>query len=154
MGGSFHAESSFPSDPVVLADPVRPRVLKQVQLFAPLYDVTTCGFGGAPDGVVEHIEIPGDARAWVDDRVAVATRRYETAYWNIKAVAEAKPRLAGRTFDGILANDLNAVPLALSLEPRAAFTATSTSSRRKRRTTTCAGGSPSPRSCGGSVAGT
>ncbi len=109
-----------PSLLILSFSPIRsdPRVLKQVQLFAPLYDVTTCGFGGAPDGVVEHIEIPGDARAWVDDRLAVATRRYETAYWNIKAVTEAKARLTGRAFDGILANDLNAVPLALWLEPR------------------------------------
>ncbi len=109
-----------PSLLILSFSPIRsdPRVLKQVQLFASLYDVTTCGFGDAPEGVVEHIEIPGDARAWVDDRLAVATRRYEKAYWNIKAVIEAKPRLAGRTFDGILANDLNAVPLALSLEPR------------------------------------
>jgi hypothetical protein len=32
---------------------------------------------------------------------------------------DAQPKLAGRRFDGILANDLNAVPLALSLQPRA-----------------------------------
>jgi len=95
-----------------------PRVLKQVQLFRARYDVTTCGFGQAPDGVVEHIEVAADARAWVDDRIAVATRRFERAYWNTQAVVDARPKLAGRRFDGILANDLNAVPLALSLEPR------------------------------------
>ena len=95
-----------------------PRVLKQVQLFRDRYYVTTCGFGQAPDGVVEHIEVAADARAWVDDRIAVATRRFERAYWNTQAVVDARPKLAGRRFDGILANDLNAVPLALSLEPR------------------------------------
>ncbi|WP_345763899.1 glycosyltransferase family 1 protein [Diaminobutyricibacter sp. McL0608] len=108
-----------PSLLILSFSPIRsdPRVLKQVQLFAPDFDVTTCGFGPAPDGVVEHIEIPRDARAWVDDKVSIATRRYSRAYWNIKAVADAQPKLQGRRFDGILANDLNAVPLALSLNP-------------------------------------
>jgi hypothetical protein len=108
-----------PSLLILSFSPIRsdPRVLKQVQLFAPVYDVTTCGYGDAPDGVVEHIEIPREARAWVDDKVSIATRRYERAYWNTQAVADAKPKLEGRRFDGILANDLNAVPLALSLEP-------------------------------------
>jgi hypothetical protein len=106
-----------PSLLILSFSPIRsdPRVLKQVQLFSPLYDVTTCGFGDAPDGVVEHIEIPREARAWVDDKVGIATRQYKRAYWNTQAVKDAAPKLAGRTFDGILANDLNAVPLALSL---------------------------------------
>ncbi|MGO4595436.1 glycosyltransferase family 1 protein [Leifsonia sp. 2TAF2] len=95
-----------------------PRVLKQVQLFRDRYDVTTCGFGDAPDGVVEHIEVAPDARTWVDDKVAIALRRYERAYWGTAAVADARPKLEGRRFDGILANDLTAVPLALALEPR------------------------------------
>jgi hypothetical protein len=109
-----------PSLLILSFSPIRsdPRVLKQVKLFSALYDVTTCGYGDAPDGVVEHIEIPREARGWVDDKAAIVTRRYERAYWNTQAVADAKPKLTGRRFDGILANDLNTVPLALSLEPR------------------------------------
>src|ERR1700712_2612705 len=109
-----------PSLLILSFSPIRsdPRVLKQVKLFSELYDVTTCGYGDAPDGVVEHIEIPRDARGWVDDKVALVSRRFDRAYWNTQAVADAKPKLSGRRFDGILANDLNAVPLALSLEPR------------------------------------
>lgn len=95
-----------------------PRVLKQVQLFRDLYDVTTCGFGEMPDGVVEHIEVTADARAWVDDRIAIATRRFERAYWGTGAVVDVRDKLARRRFDGVLANDLNAVPLALSLDSR------------------------------------
>jgi len=109
-----------PSLLILSFSPIRsdPRVLKQVELFRDRYDVTTCGYGDAPDGVVEHIEIPRELRAWVDDKLAIATRRYSRAYWGMQAVADAKTKLAGRRFDGILANDLNAVPLALSLEPR------------------------------------
>jgi hypothetical protein len=112
--------SERPSLLILSFSPIRsdPRVLKQVNLFTELYDVTTCGYGEAPDGVVEHIEIPREARGWVDDRVALLTRRFDRAYWNTQAVADAKNRLTGRRFDGIIANDLNTVPLALSLEPR------------------------------------
>lgn len=95
-----------------------PRVLKQVALFRDRYDVSTCGQGPAPEGVVEHFELPADARGWVDDRVALLTRRYTRAYRNIGGVAAAAAILPIGTFDAILANDLNTVPLALSLQPR------------------------------------
>ena len=95
-----------------------PRVLKQVRLFSADYDVTTCGQGPAPEGVVAHLEIPADARGWVDDRVALITRRYVRAYENIQGVAAAGRLLADARFDIVLANDLNTLPLALSLEPR------------------------------------
>lgn len=115
-----HLVSDRPSLLILSFSPIRsdPRVLKQVKLFSVVYDVTTCGYGPAPDGVVDHVEIPREARGWVDDKVAIATRQYRRAYRNIQAVADARPKLAGRRFDGILANDLNAVPLALDLEPR------------------------------------
>ena len=95
-----------------------PRVLKQVQLFRDRYDVSTCGIGPAPEGVAHHFELPGDSRAWADDRVSLISRRYSRAYWRIQAVAAARRLLPVGTFDGILANDLNTLPLALSLAPR------------------------------------
>lgn len=95
-----------------------PRVLKQVRLFTADYDVTTCGQGPAPEGVVEHLEIDADARGWVDDRVALITRQYTRAYENIQGVAAARRLLTGSHFDIVLANDLTTVPLALSLSPR------------------------------------
>ena len=95
-----------------------PRVLKQVQLFRDVYDVSTCGQGPAPEGVVRHFELPADARGWVDDKASVLLRRYARGYWNIQAVKAAKAILPVAAFDGVLANDLNTVPLALSLQPR------------------------------------
>ena len=94
-----------------------PRVLKQVQLFRGDYDVSTCGQGPAPEGVVQHFELPGDARGWVDDKTSILLHRYSRGYWNIQAVNAAKKILPVGTFDGILANDLNTVPLAVSLNP-------------------------------------
>lgn len=94
------------------------RVLKQVREFASAYDVTTCGYGDAPDGVVEHLRIPSDAPSWRFDRVALVLRRFERAYRGNRAVVEAERLLAGRAFDVVLANDLDTVPLAIGLRPR------------------------------------
>lgn len=94
------------------------RVLKQVREFTPDYDVTTCGYGEAPDGVVEHLRIPSDAPSWRFDRVALVLRRFERAYRGNRAVVEAERLLAGRVFDVVLANDLDTVPLAIGLHPR------------------------------------
>lgn len=94
------------------------RVLKQVREFASEYDVTTCGYGDAPDGVVEHLRIPSDAPSWRFDRVALVLRRFERAYRGNRAVVEAERLLAGRAFDVVLANDLDTVPLAIGLRPR------------------------------------
>ncbi|MEO6942465.1 MAG: glycosyltransferase family 1 protein [Terrimesophilobacter sp.] len=95
-----------------------PRVLKQVTLFKDRYDVTTCGQGPAPDGVAKHYELPPNARGWVDDRVALIAHQYRRAYRNISGVAAARQMLPVGTFDAILANDLNTLPLALELKPR------------------------------------
>jgi hypothetical protein len=94
------------------------RVLKQVREFTADYDVTTCGYGEAPDGVVEHLRIPSDAPSWRFDRVALVLRRFERAYRGNRAVIEAERLLAGRAFDVVLANDLDTVPLAIGLRPR------------------------------------
>lgn len=108
------------------------RVLKQVSLFAPDYAVTTCGFGPAPDGNVEHIRIPDDASSLRVPGRLVTARLYSQTYAKIPAVAAARTLLApyrqgaraGSTsahepFDVILANDVEAVPLGLWLKPQA-----------------------------------
>lgn len=94
------------------------RVLKQVREFTRDYEVTTCGYGEAPDGVTEHLRIPADAPSWRFDRVALVLRRFERAYRGNRAVIEADRLLAGRVFDVVLANDLDTVPLAVGLRPR------------------------------------
>jgi len=94
------------------------RVLKQVRLFSEDYAVTTCGHGPAPDGVVEHLAIPDDFAVWRYDRGLVAGRRYRRAYWRNPAVSAAQELLQGREFDVVLADDVDAVGLALTLPAR------------------------------------
>lgn len=93
------------------------RVLKQVELFTPDYEVTTCGYGPAPAGVVAHLEIDAQERAWKLEPRALLTRRYGRVYWSNRAVVAAGKLLTGRAFDVVFANDADTVPLALSLAP-------------------------------------
>ena len=95
------------------------RVLKQVRHFATLYELTTCGYGVAPEGVANHIRIPDEVPANDLYGRFVTLRLYTRAYWRISAVAWCREHLVGGAWDVILANDVETVPLALSLEPRA-----------------------------------
>lgn len=94
------------------------RVLKQVKLFASRYELYTCGYGVAPDGVAEHFQIPDHAIHWRYDNFSIVTHQYERAYWSNAAVREGQRLLAGHVFDVIVADDFDTVPLALSLQPR------------------------------------
>lgn len=94
------------------------RVLKQVRLLENDYRVVTCGYEASPSDDVEHIEIPADAR--VDNPYGrfVSLRQYSLAYWRLAGVQWVREALAGRRFDVIIANDVQAVPIALALRPR------------------------------------
>jgi hypothetical protein len=93
------------------------RVLKQVVEFAGDYQVTTCGYGPAPEGVAEHIRIPDEVRHDDLSGRLITLHLYRRAYWALGAVRWARKALSGRSFDVILADDVEAVPLALRLRP-------------------------------------
>ena len=93
------------------------RVLKQIELFRHDYEVTTCGYGPAPEGVARHVEIPSDLPVWRYPRLLVIARQYRRAYRGNAAIQAARAALAGSEFDIVLANDVDAVPLALALRP-------------------------------------
>ncbi|MBG6239544.1 glycosyltransferase involved in cell wall biosynthesis [Mycetocola sp. CAN_C7] len=93
------------------------RVLKQVERFSSQYSVTTCGYGPKPEGVNEHIRIPDDVPANDLNGRLITLHLYSRAYWTLGAVSWAKKALSGRRFDVILANDVETVPLALTLRP-------------------------------------
>lgn len=97
------------------------RVLKQVDLLAAEHRVTTCGYGPAPHGVVEHLEIPPSAASVALNGRLITARAYLPAYAALPAVAAARRLLRPRmgAFDLVLANDVETVPLGLWLRPRA-----------------------------------
>lgn len=119
MADSIRGQDDRPCVLVLSFSPIRrdARVLKQVRLLEKDYRVVTCGYEGAPSDEAEHIEIPAEAR--VDNPYGrfVSLRQYSLAYWRLSGVEWARRALAARRFDLIIANDVQAVPLALSLKP-------------------------------------
>lgn len=94
------------------------RVIKQVKLFTDRYDVTTCGYGEAPAGVVDHIQIPDELVYWKKDRKALLLRQYAKVYSEQEVTRYLRPILEGREFDVVLVDDLDPVPLGLFLKPK------------------------------------
>ncbi|MGM7697402.1 glycosyltransferase [Microbacterium sp. A84] len=94
------------------------RVLKQVARFTQRFDVTTLGYGDTPDGVVEHISMPRDVRYNDLDGKLITLKRYRQVYWRLSAVKWSMAALKGRKFDVIIANDVEAVPVAVKLRPK------------------------------------
>lgn len=95
-----------------------PRVARQVRLFSERYAVTTCGYGPAPEGVVDHVRIPEEVVWWHKNRRLLAEHRYASAYLTSPVYVYLRGRLAAGAFDVVLANDADTVPLALLLRPR------------------------------------
>jgi len=90
------------------------RLLKQVGRLSRDVDVHTVGYGDTPPGARSHIRIPDEMPIWRYDRVKVVMRRYRRAYWDNSAIAFAARALQGSKWDVVLANDVDAVGLALS----------------------------------------
>ncbi|OSO98558.1 glycosyltransferase [Microbacterium sp. LEMMJ01] len=90
------------------------RLLKQIARLRRDFAVHTVGYGDAPDGVSGHLQIPDEFPIWRYDRLAVLLRRYRHAYWSNPAIAAALSGLAGTQWDLVLANDVDAVGLALA----------------------------------------
>lgn len=95
------------------------RVLKQVHSLSVDYNVTTCGFGSAPDEVSDHIELArAEAKPTVLGRAfLIRAHLYTAAYWSTPAIRSARSQLRGRTFDAVLTNDLDTAGLALAVAP-------------------------------------
>ena len=93
------------------------RVRKQIEEFANDFHVVTCGYGPAPDGVGEHFALSQEASAWYFDPALLGVRQYQRAYWKNSAVHQARHALTGQSFDAVIANDYETVPLALELNP-------------------------------------
>tara|TARA_R100000365_G_C2748490_1_gene80166 strand:- start:3530 stop:4678 length:1149 start_codon:yes stop_codon:yes gene_type:complete len=94
------------------------RVLKQIAMLREDHTVTTCGYGPHPVGAAHHVQVPEDLAIWRYPRALVVGRQYSRAYWSNHAIAYAKDALRGRSFDVVLANDVDSVGLALEVPSR------------------------------------
>jgi hypothetical protein len=93
-----------------------PRVVRQVRTLATRFDLTIAGFGGAPAGAAEFIGLePPSRHSKMLDMPKLLARRFEDYYWGLPHVANARHMLASRRFELVVANDVQALPLALEL---------------------------------------
>lgn len=96
-----------------------PRVQRQIATFAPYYEITTIGYGPSPHPEVTHLRIPDGVRSWPQAKVPLLTRRHRATHEAIGAVRAARQLVAGRPRPSIvLANDVNSLPFAFSLDAR------------------------------------
>lgn len=94
------------------------RILRQIELFKDEYQITTCGYGPAPEGVSAHLRIPDELVYWKYPRLPLMLRQYRFAYFHSPVISFAYPLLKQRDFDVIWANDFDTIPLAFALNPR------------------------------------
>lgn len=94
------------------------RVLKQVVAFRDDFELTTVGYGPAPEGVAGHWEMPRSADYQDYNGRLITAHAYRAVYWNISAVRWVRKHLPRGEYDIILANEPEAVGVARWLRPR------------------------------------
>lgn len=95
------------------------RVLRQLAILREFGDVTTVGYGEAPDGVANHIEVPLSAASLPQTPGGVARlalHRHHAVELKAPAELSALPQLTGTgPYDLVVANDARALPLAFAV---------------------------------------
>lgn len=96
------------------------RVLRQIDVLRQHGEVTTVGYGPAPEGVARHIQVPDDAASLPQTPLGVARlafRRHRGV--ELKAPAEKavlNDVVASGRYDLVVANDARALPLAFAAD--------------------------------------
>lgn len=97
------------------------RVRRQVSLLAPDNRTVTAAHGPAVPEAAEHVELPlpptGSHRKvrFYTESALLRLRAYRLLYWTDPTVRAARKALRGRDYARVIANDIESVPLALSL---------------------------------------
>ncbi len=113
----------LPARPRILCISLAPfrndaRVLRQIGVLSEFGDVTTVGFGPAPDGVAEHIEVPPGLKTLpqtIGGVIGLALRRWKRSELAAPAVRFAYTALRGRRFDLVVANEARVLGLGHAL---------------------------------------
>ncbi len=95
-----------------------PRVHRQIRFLAERYHVVAAGTGDPGVPGVEFVPLaprPKGLGGRLVGAARLATRAYEAYYWATRSVSECLRRLDGTRVDLVLANDIDALPVALRL---------------------------------------
>jgi hypothetical protein len=94
------------------------RVLRQLSVLAEFGEVTTVGYGPAPDAASHHIQVPDDLPSLPQTPKGVlrlATRRFAEVELGAPAVVYALRPLEGERFDLVVANDARVLAFAFTV---------------------------------------
>jgi glycosyl transferase family 4 len=103
-----------------------PRVDRQLTVLLARHEVTAAGLAAPTHDGLEFVDISTPPLGLVEGGLGVArllAHRFEAAYWRHPKNCEVLRRLQGVAADVVLANDLAALPIALSLGPPVVFDA-------------------------------
>ena len=95
-----------------------PRVNRQIELFKNEYNLTLAGYSESNRSEIELINIERKKNSIPRKLLSaslLALKRYAKYYWSQNHIQQSLHKLKGRTFDLILANDINSLPLAFKL---------------------------------------
>jgi len=95
-----------------------PRVSRQAKILARHYDITVAGTGQESLDGVSSVFLDAPPRRLATkllDAALLKMGMFEKAYWRRETVRAALQSLTGRRFDLVLANDIDALPVALRL---------------------------------------
>lgn len=95
------------------------RVLRQIELLREHCRVTVIGYGDLSVPGVEMISVPPELRANRPYGRLLQLGLYRLAYWRQRGPTWVVNAVRGRAWSAVVANDIEAVPLALRLAPAA-----------------------------------
>jgi len=95
-----------------------PRVMRQINALKDSFDITAVGYGERPDGVFSMRSIEQRKNS-VPEKIlgslGLVFGRCEWYYWNNRNTIQSRMGIGNNRFDLILANEVDALPLALEV---------------------------------------
>lgn len=98
-----------------------PRVKRQINYFKDFYDITTVGLADSEIENVTHIDVfsPFNKMNFIIPLPKLLLGLFESYYWNLKEIKLTLEKIKGKQFDVIIANDADALPVALKIKGNA-----------------------------------
>lgn len=98
-----------------------PRVKRQINYFKEFYEITTIGLADSEIENVKHIPIfaPFNKLNFVIPLPKLLMGMFESYYWNLEEIKQTIEKTNGLSFDFIIANDADALPVALKIKGNA-----------------------------------
>ena len=98
-----------------------PRVKRQINYFKEFYEITSVGLADSEIENVTHIDVysPFNKLNFIIPFPKLLLGMFESYYWNLKEIKLTLEKIKGKKFDVIIANDADALPVALKIKGNA-----------------------------------